>query len=202
MNKEHEEPHITVTGRHVDVTSAINEFVNTKLHSLHTDFFRIVEAKVILDVQAHHRQICEIVLFCGGHTTIRAASESADLYTSIDETISKISRRMRKHKTRIMKRQRPHHQDSIRKLDQKVFSDEVFERDVEADFGLDEPEPLLIHRESYNVRTLYKEEAIMDLELSEKPFILYKNARRSVYQIVYKRPDGDYSIIELGAHLE
>ena len=46
-----------------------------------------------------------------------------------------------------------------------------------------------------------KEEAIMELELSDKPFVLYRNARREVLQIVYRRPDGDYSIIELGTSL-
>ena len=50
-------------------------------------------------------------------------------------------------------------------------------------------------------KKLYKEEAIMELELSDKPFVLYRNARRDVLQIVYRRPDGDYSIIELGSSL-
>ena len=41
----------------------------------------------------------------------------------------------------------------------------------------------------------------MDLEVSDMPFVLYRNARRDVLQIVYRRPDGDYSIIELGSSL-
>lgn len=196
MNKEHEEPHITVTGRHVEITAAINEYVIKKLHTLHTDYLRIREAKVVLDIQGH-RQIAEIVLFCSGHITIRACTELADLYAAVDETISKIARRMRKHKTRIMKKHRPHHNESIRGLDEKIFSGTLFDEEKEGDEEK-EFEPLLIHREAYKVRTLFKEEAIMDLELSEKPFILYKNARRQVMQIVYKRPDGDYCIIELG----
>ena len=60
---------------------------------------------------------------------------------------------------------------------------------------------LFKNRESYNLKKLYKEEAIMELELSDKPFVLYRNARRDVLQIVYRRPDGDYSIIELGSSL-
>ena len=197
MNKVQQDPIITVTGRHVEVTAAMNEFVEKKIQTLHTDFLRIREAKVVLDVQGK-RQIAEIVLFCGNHITIRASSESGDLYTSIDETIGKIARRMRKNKTRIMKTRRPHHQETIRGLDERVFSGNVLDEETPEEV---DPEPMFIHREGYKMRTMYKEEAMMDLELSEKPFVLYRNARRNVLQIVYKRDDGDYCIIELGENL-
>ena len=59
----------------------------------------------------------------------------------------------------------------------------------------------LVKQYYYVVKNIYKEEAIMELELSDKPFVLYRNARRDVLQIVYRRPDGDYSIIELGSSL-
>ena len=55
---------------------------------------------------------------------------------------------------------------------------------------------MIIHREAYRLRTLLKEEAIMELELSDKPFIVYNNERRNVMQILYRRQDGDYAIIE------
>lgn len=197
MNKEQENPIITVTGRHVEVTEAMNVYVEKKVNTLHTDFLHIKEAKVVLDVQGK-RQIAEIVLFCNGHITIRACSESPDLYASIDETIGKIARRMRKNKTRIMKKYRPHHQETIRGLDEKIFSEDILDGEANEQ---DDPEPMFIHREGYKVRTMYKEEAMMDLELSEKPFILYRNARRNVLQIVFKRSDGDYCIIELGENL-
>jgi putative sigma-54 modulation protein len=59
-----------------------------------------------------------------------------------------------------------------------------------------DPDPMIIHRESYRLRTMVKEDAIMALELSDKPFIVYNNERRNVTQILYRRNDGDYAIIE------
>ena len=55
---------------------------------------------------------------------------------------------------------------------------------------------MIIHRESYRMLTMLKEDAIMALELSDKPFIVYNNERRNVTQILYRRNDGDYAIIE------
>jgi putative sigma-54 modulation protein len=42
----------------------------------------------------------------------------------------------------------------------------------------------------------------MELEISGKPFVLYRNARRNVLQIVYRLRPGEYSIIELGNELK
>ncbi|MEM9079948.1 MAG: sigma 54 modulation/S30EA ribosomal C-terminal domain-containing protein, partial [Verrucomicrobiota bacterium] len=60
-----------------------------------------------------------------------------------------------------------------------------------------DPEPVLVHREGYRMRTLYKEEAIMELELSDKPFVLFHNARRKRNQLVYRRKDGEYALVDI-----
>jgi putative sigma-54 modulation protein len=183
---------ITVTVRHEEVTDSLRDYATKKIEGIHLDYPRIIEAKAILDVQKN-RHIAEIILFCANHITIDASSETEDMYKSIDETISKIARRMRKQKTRLLKKYRPKPEETIKHLDERVFREEVHEHPVESEV---DPEPYLIHREGYRLRTLYKEEAITELELSDKPFVLYKNARRGVIQIVYRRSDGDYAIIE------
>ena len=75
-----------------------------------------------------------------------------------------------------------------------MFSSDILDthpEEAEAD-----PEPLIIHRESQSLKTLKKEDAILELELSDRPFIAYTNERRGVLQILYRRSDGDYAIIE------
>ena len=187
---------ITVTVRHEDVTDSLRDYATKKIQGLHLDYPKIIEAKAILDVQKN-RHIAEIILFCANHITIDASTEGKDMYAAIDDTISKIARRMRKHKTRLLKKQRANRgQDTIRHLDEKVFSSDVLETIPEEEEPEHDPEPMIIHRESYRLRTLLKEEAIMELELSDKPFIVYNNERRNVMQILYRRKDGDYSIIE------
>jgi putative sigma-54 modulation protein len=144
-----------------------------------------------------NRHVVEIILFCSNHITIDASSESKDMYASIDDTISKIARRMRKHKTRLLRKQRPNRRnDTIRHLDEKVFSADFLDDLDHANELTQDPEPMIIHRESYRLRTMLKEDAIMELELSDKPFVVYTNERRNATQILYRRSDGDYAIIE------
>ena len=155
---------------------------------------------MVVDVQKE-RQVAEIVLFCADHITIQASTTAPDLYAAIDETVTKIMRRMRKHKTRLMKHYRPHRSTSIRKLDESVYAEDVLDYDVDTE-SPEDPKPIRITREGYDLRTMYKEDAIMELEISGKPFVLYRNARRNVLQIVYRTSPGEHSIIELGNELK
>ena len=191
---------ITVTGRHIEVTDAIRDFATKKIQAIHIDYPRIMEARVVVDVQKD-RQMAEIVLYCADHITIQASTVGTDMYASIDETVTKIMRRMRKHKTRLMKHYRPHRSESIRKLDETVYQEDVLDQEVDID-APEDPKPVRITREGYDLRTMYKEDAIMELEISGKPFVLYRNARRNVLQIVYRLSPGEYSIIELGNELK
>lgn len=93
MQKVNVNTPITITGRHVEVTDAIREFVTKKIEGIRLDFPRIMEVKVLLDVQ-RDRKISQVILFCSDHITIDASTEGTDMYACIDETITKIMRRM------------------------------------------------------------------------------------------------------------
>ena len=187
---------INITVRHESITDSLRNYVHKKIGGLHLDYPKIIEAKAVLDVQKN-RHIAEIILYCANHITIDASTETHDnMYASIDSTISKIARRMRKRKTRLLKN-KSGKAGSIRHLEEKVFAQDMLDtipEEVESD-----PEPMIIHREGYKMKELFKEDAIMELELSDKPFLAYTNARRGILQIVYRRPDGDYAIIEPNA---
>ena len=66
-------PQVTVTCRHMALTDAIRDYAGKKIEGLHLDYPRIIEARVILDVQ-NHRQTAEILLFCANHITIDATT--------------------------------------------------------------------------------------------------------------------------------
>ncbi len=185
---------ITVTGRHVEVTDAMREVAYKKVEGLHLDYPRIIEAKVILDVEKKTRHIAEIILFCANHITIEASSSTVDMYKSIDETIRKIARRMRKYKTRLLKSHRPRANESIRYVHEQVYSPDIPETSPEEEAK--DIEPVIVHKEHYRIRPLYQDEAIMEMELSERDFIVFHNAKTEKLSILFRRNDGDYGMIE------
>ncbi len=184
---------ITVTVRHETVTDSLRDYAHKKIEGLHLDYPRIIEAKAILDVQKN-RHIAEIILFCANHITIEAHTEGQDMYAAIDDTIDKIARRMRKHKTRLLKKKRPHRNESIRYLEEAYFNEDIIDHPEESEH---DPEPFIVHPENYRLRTMYKEDAVMELELTDRPFVLYKSARRGCLTILYRRKDGEYAAIDI-----
>ena len=197
MQTRNTNPPVVVTCRHEDITAPLREYAEKKIHGVPVDYPKIIEAKVVLDVEGHHRHKAEIILFCANNIVIDASSESDDMYKSIDFTIDKIARRMRKQKTRLLKRRHPKgdQEDSIRHLDERSYAATVL--DALPEQPTEDPEPFFVHKESFSVRRLYKEEAITDLELTERPFVVFENARRNVTSIVWKKGNGDYGMIDL-----
>jgi len=180
---------IIVTGRHVSVTEAMRDYAEKKVAGLHLDYPKIIEAKVLLNVENGSRHIAEIILFCANHIVIEADTTTADMYASIDETMSKIARRMRKHKTRMLKSHRPKNQKAVRHLAEIVFPQDIPE-EPEA-----EHEPVIVHKEKYKVKHLFSDEAIMDMEMNEKPFIIFHDAKADRLAVLYRREDGDYGMV-------
>lgn len=182
---------ITVTGRHVSVTEPMREYARKKVENLHLDYPRIIDVKVLLDVEKD-RQKAEMILHCANHITIEVDTTTGDIYSAIDETIAKVARRMRKFKTRLLKtHHRPRH-GSIKHIQETVYTGESLLATEH-----EEIEPIIIHQENFRLKPLYPDEAIMDLEMSERPFVVFNNAKNNGrLAILFRRKDGEYGMIE------
>ena len=177
---------IKVTGRHVNVTEPIKDYAVKKVEGLHLDYPRIIEAQVILDVQKY-RQLAEVILHCANHITIEATAESTDLYASIDEVMNKIAQQMRKYKTRIMRQHRPRHGE-VQQIDAQILNVEGFEEH--------EMIPSVIQTEKYSVKPMFLDEAVLQLEVSDRPLGVFTNAETNKMNVVYRRKDKRIGLIE------
>ena len=205
-------PPIQVTGRHVSVTEARNEDCRRKVASLHLDYPKIIEVQVILDVQKY-RHTAEVILHCSNHITLEASSESNDMYASIDQVVDRIERRMRKYKTRLMQKHRPR-RHGVQHLEEKVLRWEWLERLAELEQnGTEEAPPELakeeqenqqeeqhgpevVHTEKYPVKPMFIDEAVLQMEMSNKQFLVFLNAKTEKVTVLYRRKTGDFGLIE------
>jgi putative sigma-54 modulation protein len=181
---------VTVTGRHISITDSMRDHALKKVQGIHLDYPRIINAKVLLDVHKNYQHFAEVVLYCADHITIEADSTTEDMYASIDETLAKIARRMRKYKTRMLKAHRRPRKNPMREISEAVYAPEIPEEPTE------ELEPVIIHQENYRIRSLFTDEAIMEMEVSERSFIVFNNAKTHQLSVLYRRKDGDYGVIE------
>ena len=179
---------IKVTGRHVNVTDAMKDYAIKKVEGLHLDYPRIIEAQVILDVQKY-RHFAEVILHCANHITIDAKAESTDMYASLDQVMSKIAQQMRKYKTKIMRQHRPR-RGEVRHVEEQVLSiDASFEEHPES-------EPNVVQTEQYPVKPMFLDEAVLQLEMSSRQFLVFQNAKSDKVNILYRRSDSGFGLIE------
>jgi putative sigma-54 modulation protein len=184
-------PHVKVQGRHVQITDAINDYVTRKIESLHLDYPKIIEAHVILEVEKY-RHSAEVILVCSNHITIEACEETNDMYAAIDAVVDKVARQMRKYKTRLMRKHRPRH-DIVHHLEEHVLEPEPVDLDDSEEDGAHHP---VVRSERYPVKPMFVDEAVLQLEMSTRQFLVFLNARSSKMNVLYRRKSGEFGLIE------
>lgn len=179
---------VRVDGRHVVVTASLVSYVEEKLGHLHLDYPRIIDAHVVLDVQKY-RHSCEIILHCADHLSIEATDETDDLYAAIDGAIAKVAQRMRKYKGRMLRGNRSPRGDI------KHFREDVLS--LPDDFAEESaPQPTVIRTERYAVKPMHVDEAVLQMEMSQRQFIVFLNAQSEKINILHRRKDGGYGLME------
>jgi len=176
---------ITVTGRHVAVTQPIKEYATKKLEHIGIDFPRILSAHFILEVEKF-RHIAELVIQCGNHITIEARDVSNDLYASIDCVVDKVARQMRKYKTKIQNH-RP------RKAEPFHVDEQVLTHDLHQEQGRHR----VVATERFAVKPMFVDEAVLQMEMTEGyQFIVFLNAETEKVNVLYRRRNGDFGLIQ------
>ena len=172
---------ITLRGKNIEITEAIEEKVSEKLSKL--DLFFIVsenvEAKVLVRTYPYGQKI--EVTIPTEYVLLRAEVVDQDLYNAIDLVIDKLEGQIRKYKTRLNRKSKDN------KLAFNLASIEPLE---------DEEEDVLVKTKTITPKPMDMEEAIMQMELIGHSFFVYRDTETDAISIVYRRNDGNYGLIE------
>lgn len=172
---------ITLRGKNIEITEAIEEKVSEKLSKLDKYFIvsENVEAKVLVRTYPYGQKI--EVTIPTEYVLLRAEVVDQDLYNAIDLVIDKLEGQIRKYKTRLNRKSKDN------KLAFNLASIEPLE---------DEEEDVLVKTKTITPKPMDMEEAIMQMELIEHSFFVYRDTETDAISIVYRRNDGDYGLIE------
>ena len=172
-----------ITGRNIVVTDALREAVEEKLGKLDKFFASETEVHVTLGVQKERQKI-EVTIPVKGHI-IRSEQESDNMYVSIDLVEEVIERQLKKYKNKIIDK----------KQNAAGFADEFVE-DYDDENVHDGEEVEIIRTKHFGIKPMYPEDACVQMELLGHSFFAFVNAETDVINIVYKRKDGNYGMLE------
>lgn len=175
---------LTVTFRHMDSNEQLREYVKEKIMRIKKYLDHQVEAQVVLSAEKF-RKIAEITLWTNGYT-INCQEETGDMFSSIDMVMDKLERQIKKFKEKIQ-HFKPNQQAGTARLKMEVISSESLE---------EEREPRIIKTKSFSTKPMTLEEAVLQLELLNNNFLVYVDAQTQNVNVLYKRKDGDYGLIE------
>lgn len=172
---------INARGQKIKVTDAIQAHTEEKLKKLdkYFDTPEEITANVLIKVKGKDQTV--EVTIPTKKFILRGEETNNDLYAAIDLVTDKLERQIRKNKTRLKK-----------KNVQNVI-------DFKIDFEIekeDENKSKIVKRKNIEMKPMSEEEAILQLELLGHSFFVFKNVKTDEIDILYRRNDGDYGIIE------
>jgi putative sigma-54 modulation protein len=174
-----------IRGENIEVTPALKDYVVKKLNKLEKYFETppTSEMYVTLSVARDRHQV-EVTIPLTG-VMLRAEEKAADMYASIDLVVDKLERQIRKHKTRVN-----------RKLRQEGGLKNFF-RDEPALPPFEEEEDYqLVRTKRFTMKPMDVDEAILQMNMVGHSFFVFANSATEQVNVVYRRQDGKYGLIE------
>ena len=175
---------VEITGRHVVITPALRAYVEKRLRKFARILGEDISFHVIIDVEKE-RQTAEILLK-SKLLDLTGKGETDDMYNSIVRAIEKLERQALKHKSKIIegKRQRAKAKAAATKLGVGEATTRTIARRTEG-----------IQEEDAQRKLMEVEEAVIELNRSEYPFVVFRNADSGSVNVLYRRKDGTIGLI-------
>jgi len=178
-----------IRGENIEVTDAIRDYVEKKVNKLERYFNSGITSDVYVNLSVYNEEQRIEVTIPMTNLLLRAEEEHVDLYAAIDLVVDKLERQIRKHKTKINRKFR---QDGNVK---KAFADLMPEEQKEEDSN----EIEIVRTKRFNLKPMDSEEAILQMDMLGHTFFVFENAESGDTNVVYRRKDGRYGLIEPNA---
>ena len=169
----------TITGKNIEVTDGLRAAVYEKIGKLERYFSKDTDVTVTLSVEKGRQKI-EVTIPVKG-SIIRSEQTSTDMYVSIDLVEEVIERQLKKYKNKIIDK----------KQSNPAFSDAYIQEEME-----DPEEVRIIRTKRFAMKPMDPEEACIQMELLGHAFYVFRNSETDEVNVVYKRKDGAYGLIE------
>jgi putative sigma-54 modulation protein len=171
----------SVTFKNIEPSEHLKSYVGDKLNRLDKYLYNAAEANVVLSVEKF-RHMAEINI-TGDRLNIIGKEETGDMYSAIDMVLDKLEKQIKKNKQK----------NRDRRAGSKMWPQNIIEED--AAFS-EEEDAGRIRIKHIEYKPMDVEEAVMQMDLVTDSFLVFTNARTNRVNVLYRRNDGDYGLIQ------
>lgn len=190
---------IQITGRNLDVGDALREYATGKLEEILLKYVgEVYPGQIRIEkVRSQFATSCSVDLWSG--LRLHAHAEQDNPHASVDQALERLDKQLRRYKRRLRDHFNSHGQkapefDATLYVVRQTGEDEDEDAVNDATAG-----PVIIAENHTKVRELPVSDAVMELDLANRSFLLFKNAGHGRINIVYRREDGNIGWIDPGA---
>lgn len=190
---------MAITFRNFDASDSLKEYAQEKVERVNKYLDRAGEAHVVLSLERHLHH-ADITVH-SGNFVLRGREKSEDMYASLDLAMDKIERQLRRYKDRLKSHHNRHHAHH----NQEVLNHFKVRHNV---FAVSPPEdkpehtetgPRVIKTNDLIAKSMTVNDAVMQMDLMNNDFLVFTNSESKAVNVVYRRKDGHYGLIEAGA---
>jgi ribosomal subunit interface protein len=188
---------IQVTGKNLDLGSALRGYVMEQLEKAceRTGAESLAGHVVIEKAHGHFSTSCTVTLRSG--LVLRTHGNDTDPYPSVDAAVDRLEKRMGRYRGRL---RRLHHMPHEEAFDGYNAVDYVI-RHEDGGEAEGEDAPAIVAETQTAIRELSVGDAVMEMDLADKAFLIFKNASNDRLNVVYRRDDGHIGWIDPGGIL-
>jgi putative sigma-54 modulation protein len=183
---------LSVTFRHMEPSDALKRHARDKLDKIRRFFPDPISAHVVLETVRGYQHHADVNIQLHNGLIIKGTEITEDMYSSIDLVIAKIERQVRRYHDKIRG-----HKERV-DLSSIPVAYHVLEAEEHGAEAVEGKPPNILQTEHIPAQTLSVDEALMQLNLIGQPFLVFRNSQSSQVNVVYKRDDGKYGLIETG----
>lgn len=179
-----------IRGENIEVTPAIREYVETKIQKLERYFNNDLSATANVNLKVYNDKNTKVeVTIPMKNLTLRAEERNGDMYAAIDLITAKLERQIRKHKTKVNRKFRDREGVGLYFANVQAENSATAVADAEDDLSV-------VRTKQFALKPMDQEEAILQMNLLGHDFYIFTDAESDATNIVYKRKDGKYGLIE------
>jgi len=190
--------HIKISGKHIDVGEALMTHVEDRLTQAVVKYFENpIGATVVFSRDAKNFFKCDASVNLSSGLHAQAQASDPEIYAAFEQTAERIEKQIRRYKRRL----KNHHQkakDPIDLIEAQSYVLAAPEEPADSDETADDA-PVIIAETKVDVRTSSVGDAVMQMELAQAPFLVFKNEASGRINVVYQRDDGNIGWIDPGA---
>ncbi|MEA1960910.1 MAG: ribosome-associated translation inhibitor RaiA [Bacillota bacterium] len=175
---------LDIRGKNIELTQALKDYTTKRLSKLEKYIDDVRTATVALSVEGEKQKV-EVTIPLNG-VILRGEESRDDMYTAIDMVEEKLEKQIEKYKTKLFKAYRG------------AGLKQVFSEEARKQLAVDDTTEnfKVVRTKRFALKPMDEEEAIMQMNLLGHNFFVFSHAETEEVNVVYKRKDGNYGLIE------